>query len=128
MKFSGENDTTGCARLITSAVAMLFSVSSSDTCPRSDLCSLRRLSIGRSMGAKVRPNLRAALFFFLLGRGVVHLHATARTQCTQYFVTPGHDFVTLFKSLHHFDIGCASNPGVHCDEFRFMVAQNEYAL
>src|SRR5580692_225872 len=129
MKFSGENDTTGCDMLITSAVAILFSVSSSDTCPRSDLfCYPRRLSIGRSMATKVRLNLLAALFFFLLGRGIIHFHVTARTQRAQNLVTAGHDLVALFKSLDHFNIGCASDPGVHRDEFRFMIAQHEDPL
>src|SRR5579872_1734642 len=109
--------------LITSAVAILFSISSSDTCPRSDLCC--RLSIGRSAGAKVRPS--TAFFFFLWG-GVVYFYAGARTQRAQHFVAAGDDFVALFQSLDHFDVGGACDPGVDRNKFCFVIAQYEYAL
>src|SRR5579862_4298279 len=109
--------------LITSAVAILFSISSSDTCPGSDLCC--RLSIGRAAGAKVRPS--AGFFLFLWG-GVIYFYAGAGTQRAQHFVAAGDDFVAFFQSLDDFNIGGACDARVYRNEFGFVVAQHEDAL
>src|SRR5208337_705749 len=149
MKLDGSGDTGGCAMSITSAVAILFSVSWSDTCPRSDLhsafcilhsafCilhlarlhlarSLRRHSVGRTVRTKVRTKLLATLFLFF-GGCVIYFYAAPRTQCAQNFVAAGYDFVAILKSFDDFDVGGGGDSGVDGHEFGFMIAQDEDAL
>src|SRR5579864_7668523 len=129
MKASGGADTAGCAMLITSAVAIIFSVSSSDTCPRSDLAApFAGSSLDVPSARRLETKLLAALFFFLLGSGVIYFYTAARTQGTQHFIAAGHDLVTLFKSLDHFNIGRARDTGVDWHELGFVVAKDKYAL